>query len=299
MIRKLRNLYRRLIPVRQIRVGEWLLESTPNHPLKLYQQLYPFYDRFLPILCNRLQGTVVDIGANIGDTTLAILNANRSLHIVSVEPDDVFYSILSRNISSSGMRDQVSTVKSFLSSTKKHLKVLKTPTSSTGHAQEVAEDQATASVQTFVELVDSLSLKDIELVKIDTDGFDADILNSFSEYIRNTNAVKLPFVFFEMQTYLQNMGFADSGRDERRASYLSAIAELLKTGYEKFLMFDNFGAPVLMHTDISVIDQLDRYITLSQVRQNHIPMFFCDILMIPKGMDSVVLESLDAMRLSS
>jgi FkbM family methyltransferase len=68
--------------------------------LPLYQPRHPRYDRFLPLLALHLSPdeTVVDVGANVGDTLAAMADRNARLRYVCIEADEVFFGWLRRNI---------------------------------------------------------------------------------------------------------------------------------------------------------------------------------------------------------
>src|SRR5574340_220037 len=52
-----------------------------DHLLPDYQQSHKLYDRFLPHLVNYIEpkATVIDVGANCGDTLAAMYESNKSL----------------------------------------------------------------------------------------------------------------------------------------------------------------------------------------------------------------------------
>jgi FkbM family methyltransferase len=261
-----------------VRVGKWRLNSTLNHPLTKSQATHPFYDKFLPILCSQLAGTAIDIGANIGDSTAAILDSNSEMRILAVEPDDAFFSILKMNCDQIDVSRRVTLVKAFIAKCDQHFKVLKNSSGSTGHIEQVSAKEAAAPTLTYAQLLKNVIFQDISIVKSDTDGFDSDVLTSMADYIEQTPD-HLPIIFFEMQTYLEERGFGDSDRPSRQQSYLDAISRLFQLGYNEFILFDNFGVPVVRHRDIQIINQLEEYLSVSQLSGKRIPANFFDVVL--------------------
>ena len=81
--------------------GKYEIEIPPNYGLPNIQKNNKLYDRFLPILAKYLSSEklIIDIGANIGDTTIARLQ-NCDNPIICIEPSNIFFPYLERNIKS-------------------------------------------------------------------------------------------------------------------------------------------------------------------------------------------------------
>jgi FkbM family methyltransferase len=83
----------------------------PEHRLPYFQAVFPSYDRyFLPIL-NALSATqpvlLVDVGANVGDTAIAAIQAGGDLQVVAVEGNPYFVGYLRHNAAPFADRVQV------------------------------------------------------------------------------------------------------------------------------------------------------------------------------------------------
>ena len=78
------------------------IELPATHLLPQYQSKHPKYDRFLPHLVQYVDqsDTIVDIGANVGDTLAALVERNPSASYICIEPDDLFYRFLEKNVRS-------------------------------------------------------------------------------------------------------------------------------------------------------------------------------------------------------
>ena len=71
----------------------------PGHLLPSYEAQHPLYDRFLPTLASHLpEGSwAIDVGANCGDTLIAMGQAHAGLNFLCVEPDMGFQAYLTQN----------------------------------------------------------------------------------------------------------------------------------------------------------------------------------------------------------
>ena len=65
----------------------------PEHLLTLYNYIYPKYDTFLPELVSNIDKnmSVIDIGANVGDTLVRLIASNSKLNYYSIEADEYFF----------------------------------------------------------------------------------------------------------------------------------------------------------------------------------------------------------------
>lgn len=294
-LRSLRRYKKGLLPSRQVRIGRYTIVTTPNHPLPEYLRRFPLYDQFIPRLCRSLQGTVIDIGANIGDTMAAILDSNPELQMICVEPDDQFFTILQRNRAAIDQHHRVRTFKAFVTRDGGNFTIVKNERHSTGHLQQVSQADAAAGSVTFGQLLAEFDVASPALVKSDTDGFDAPILASIAEHAQGHAACR-PILFFEMQTYLQDQGFADPGRSARQADYLKAIEQLRDLGYRHFAALDNFGTPMLHSSDFNALHALQDYIQCSQLQNRHSPIFFLDVVLCQDQHLPVVSDTLASLQ---
>lgn len=267
-------------PDRNYFFGKYKIVLQNNHVLAKYQESFPLYDRFLPILCADFDGLIIDIGANIGDTSVAIFSKNSQSFIVGVEPDAGFFDDCMSNIKLNGLSDRFLGIRKFVSTKIGSYSFEKSETSSTGSI-------STASVQTggihtisFSQLIDLIPTNKrvkFDILKIDTDGFDWDILDSFIQYSTNSN-IKPRFIFFEMQTYLNNLGVQDSHRNQIIENYKLSIERLQTLGYNNFYLFDNFGTPIKTTQSVLEIFVLNDYIKRSQIHNSHSTIYYLDIL---------------------
>ncbi|MFT5251363.1 MAG: FkbM family methyltransferase [Flavobacteriales bacterium] len=260
--------------------GDYKIILKGNHVLDKYQHSFPLYDRFLPLLCSSFDGLIIDIGANIGDTTIAIFSKNSKSFILGVEPDAVFYKECISNILLNGLTNRFLGVNKFVSTNEGNFCLEKSSTMSTGSISSKNKQSGKKNTISFSELMNLIPIEKtikFDVLKIDTDGFDWDILNSFVQYV-NDFRIKPRFVFFEMQTYSNNIGVFDENRRQIAEEYTASIKSLKHIGYNNFCLIDNFGTPIKITQSIEEIFQLNDYITRSQVHNLHSTIYYLDIL---------------------
>ena len=90
---KLKKSVRLLFNIDQkIKLGSFKIILPPDHNLSLYNKLYPEYDKFISTIVKKLSKntSVLDIGANVGDTIYRLIQSNNKLHYYCIEADDFF-----------------------------------------------------------------------------------------------------------------------------------------------------------------------------------------------------------------
>ncbi|KQS94330.1 FkbM family methyltransferase [Chryseobacterium sp. Leaf394] len=260
-------------------VGKYKLVLKDNHMLEKYQAQYPLYDRFLPYFCGFFDGLIVDIGANIGDTSVAIFSQNDNCFIVGVEPDAEFFKECLESISLNNLSSRFLGVQKFISTRKGAFVIEKDKTSSTGSIN-ISATEVQDNTISFKDLLNEIP-KDLaekfDVLKIDTDGYDWDVINTFSELGKASEYLPR-FVFFEMQTFLNNDSGKTLQRTEMNNNYLEALSKLKDLGYTQFSLFDNFGTFVKTTDSIEEIKTLNEYLIRSQVLNRHSTIFYFDVL---------------------
>jgi FkbM family methyltransferase len=274
--------------------GDLKIILKGNHMLDQYQKSFPLYDRFLPVLCSSFDGLIIDVGANIGDTSIAVFSKNNNSFIVGVEPDDIFFSECEENIKLNNLKDRFLGVKKFVTTNKGKYTIEKSNTLSTGSISNNSNEIGEINSISFSELMNLIPLEKkikFDILKIDTDGFDWDVINSFLEYV-NYLKKKPRFVFFEMQTYLNNIGVHDINRELIIDKYKLSIEGLFENGYNNFCLLDNFGTPIKITPSIKDIFEIDDYVKRSQIYNSHSTIYYLDILAFPNEELGFVNESL-------
>ena len=208
------------------RVGNIHLWLPPEHLLPIYKQKNRLYDSFLPVLANRLpvRSTVIDVGANIGDSCKSMYISNSSLNFLCVEPDPKFFKYLKFNTR------KVPKQNLFLH------KLLVTESGGSfklvgkgGTKSMQVTNQSSIKTATLDSLCSEISVgSQIGLIKSDVDGFDFDVLLSG----RSVISEKQPLVFAEFF-------FIDGGS---LGKYLNLVNFLISAKYTRAFIFRNTGA---------------------------------------------------------
>jgi FkbM family methyltransferase len=248
----------------------------------MYQRSSPKYDRFLPHLVKFLKSgeTVIDVGANVGDSLAAMAENNSAVNYICIEPDDTFFHFLTRNISriKSAISDlKVYPVKSLVG--KNVLNAVLEGKDGTKHA--VINKNGTIQSRTLSEiLVDLPSISNIRILKSDVDGFDYDVLDSSLDVMRDHR----PMIFFECQYDC----------DYQKIGYEKMLSILEEEGYCDWIVFDNYGECVARTSDIKIVVQLIEYVWAQNIGNAYRTIYYYDILSVQnkdKGLIDRVLAS--------
>jgi len=229
-----------------------------SHPLMFINRFYPLYDLFIGDLAKIIPSDqyVIDVGANVGDSILRMFSKNPSLTYFGFEPVSQFFDLAKINLSAANK----------INSKKINLNKISVGTSNvssfsisngTARKSDSPNGNSQVSLDDFTLNLDSRC----GLIKVDTDGFDWDVLKSGHNLISND----LPFLFFEAQV--------DS--DAHYQSYLEQIHFLFQLGY-CFSIFDNLGNFICHCKDyLSVLNFL-KLLKMAPVYPFKIPYFdFC------------------------
>lgn len=207
-----------------------------SHRLPDYTRNDPAYGENLLRLAELLAGPeplqVLDVGANIGDSTLLILHRVNA-RVLAVEPDEVFLPFLRHNVEGN---DRVVVEPSLLlaSGTSEGLRSVRVG----GTAAFVQDDSGGATVPMVG--VDELrerhpDFSGIRLVKSDTDGYDVSLVPALAR----TWPDRMPVLFFEYDERLTRA----AGFDPRQV-----WDDLAGLGYTDVAVWDNGGHPLARTT---------------------------------------------------
>jgi FkbM family methyltransferase len=218
-----------------------------NHRLPEFQIMNPKYDKFLPVICQQIQTdeVIIDIGANVGDTLASIVEKNSKPTFLCIEGNDEFFSYLEINIKR--IKKKIKDIKIFAS---KHLvgkninNVLLKRKEGTARAIIGNGNLKTKTLDEI--LIDFNDHKNIKLIKIDTDGFDYDVLDSSMETIERYK----PILFFECYYEFE---FQKEG-------YKNSIKNLISKGYKEWIIFDNYGEIISKTNSLEKIIDYIEYI---------------------------------------
>lgn len=269
-----RGFARWINPDVRVRIGRQKLWMRYSHPLPFLLRNHPHYDTLLPRLGRALAApegrplTMIDVGANIGDTAALMLDET-AVRLLAIEPDDDYYRLLRRNAANwpgvtcvqTALADRVD-----------------------GGTPTLARVEGTAHVVTpGGTTLDALlafypEFADVELLKIDTDGCDAKVLRGARALLASAQ----PVVFFELApAYYRRMG---------ETSLWAPFALLAEFGYASFSLYDNEGRLRLIADPAAQAD-IEAALTLAETRG-----YYYDVLAFPATRARLAEEFLAAER---
>ncbi len=248
-------------------IGKYEIEIPPNFALPMYQNNNKLYDRFLPVLAKKLtcnKSIIIDVGANIGDTAIAVLQHCNN-PIICIEPSDVFFPYLEKNLKKLTLNDfnRVTTFKKLVgtglfSGNIRH--------SVNGTASvNIADSSVSTTYNTHTaldELIEDSS--NILLLKVDTDGFDFDVIKSAEKILSDSE----PILFWENQISEE---FQNKGFDE-------LYSLLTIKGYKYIYLFDNFGNLMLEGSDFETLRNINSYVYSMEKHGCTRTFYYTDIL---------------------
>lgn len=282
--------------LRSYKVGQFSITLPPEHMLDVYQKIYRNYDKKLPAIARLLESkyglmTVIDIGANIGDTAVGLRDACNAA-LICIEGNQKFLPLLEENTSK--LPGVVRIVPKFMGpeSTQNLGRVV--TVNGTAHIEREARSdqvkwqQEDFSITTYKELILSNSdLPDVRLVKTDTDGFDFKILIGSINQIASSH----PVLFFEFDP-----SFSPTS-DKYEA--LNAIEALVSSGYVYFIVFDNFGNYLIKFSENASEKFQDLFCFLEQSRNCGGGVVYLDVCCFAEKDKDIFIRLVDSERANS
>ncbi|MBR5407639.1 MAG: FkbM family methyltransferase [Lachnospiraceae bacterium] len=198
-----------------------------DYPLVRFKKEHFMYDEFLPVLVSnaKADGVIIDIGANIGDTCVA-LSKHRNMKFVCVEPSYYFYEMLVNNTDELRTEKRIAYEKAFVSNKSgNYVAELKNGTGIM--RQDAAGAESENKTLDMIINDNEIDYNELFLIKIDTDGYDGSVLLSGKDVLKRGSAI----LFWENQidTY------------EQYSDYKDAYDLLSYSGYTTYFVFDNRG----------------------------------------------------------
>ncbi len=237
---------------RVILVGGYPITMPGNNTLLNTYAAFPDFNSILGRLAKAMYAkypnmTIVDIGANVGDT-IAIFNSQVKAPIIGIEGDTTTFSFLRKNVV---QFNNVSIVNTFLGDKKEELQV----DLEKGGWNTTIIPSATGQKKLELTTLDDVLSKDtfsgniIKVLKLDIEGFDTIVLRGSYNTIKKDK----PVLFFEYN------------RDNMEAIQedgLSTIFSFTDHGYNKIAFFDHRSRLLLVTSlrNRSEITNLHNYV---------------------------------------
>jgi FkbM family methyltransferase len=228
-------------------VGEYILRAPAEHVLPKVRKTHPYFSENLARVVKHLNGyikdlTVLDIGANIGDSVALIRSETKDVAMICIEGDDDYYQYLIENTK---QFDKIELIKCFLGEHDEKISAKLI----TGDGSLRINNNPGSPIQIYK--LDSLILRyqnisKAKMIKIDTDGYDLKIIRGGLNFIKTA----VPVIFFEYDSVY----FNDVGEDG-----LKCLKLLFEMGYHKVIFYDNYGR-MLAVTSLDASDTIESLI---------------------------------------
>lgn len=247
--------------IRKYKIGKYIIKISPSISLPNNQKKYKLYDRFLPVLASKLpkEGVIIDVGANIGDTAIAILQ-NCKNQIYCIEPSAYFFKLLEKNLQKLPIIEQ------------NRVKTIQKLVGTGCLSGSLERNGATASIKinsnetksTHDQLDKLVENSNVLLLKVDTDGFDFDVIKSAKTIL----SVSEPILFWENEI---TEDFQYKGFEE--------LYDLLKEKKYKYIyIFDNFGNLLVEETNFETLKNINAYLYSIKKHNCTRTFYYTDIL---------------------
>lgn len=168
-------------------------------------------EKIVSLARERTDGICLDIGANLGFMTMALLNAGELVY--AYEPQPAIYDLLDKN--TKGWDGTCWIWNKALGSRNETAKMPRIRYGSKGNygGAGIGHRSELGTIDVDVETLDSQELENVKFIKIDVEGFEAEVLRGGFETIKRDK----PIMYIE------------DDRDDKRASLYKILGEL---GYE-------------------------------------------------------------------
>jgi len=231
-------------PLIDLNIGNQTIKVPLSHQLKSNIEAFPDYNFNLPRIIKYLNDkthnvSVIDIGANIGDTVAFIKNYS-DVPILCIDGEEEYIKILKSN---TAKYNNVSVCHSLVGNETKESNLNIVLERGTAFVETGGK---TTMIRTLENILEGFpDFKQSKVLKVDTDGFDTLILRGCSNYLKSVK----PVLFLEFDPYLITKNNDDP---------FDFITYLKTCGYFYFIFYMNNGDYLLSCTieQRDIIDQL-------------------------------------------
>ena len=216
-------------PLVEYRAGRFTMKLPLSHELPFHQEMHEHYG-FNIVRIAAQAGLeypdlkFIDIGANVGDTVLAVRNS-LACPILAIEGDPRFFSILRHNCAQ--VKD-VAVHRALVGEKDQKIAGRLSPGKGSAHILNTPGPGAMDTVTLETVLTAHPGFRDSKILKIDTDGFELKIIRGARPWIERAQ----PIIFFEFDPACMRRQ-----NDDPRAIFV----ELKAMGYGALLVYYNTG----------------------------------------------------------
>jgi FkbM family methyltransferase len=233
--------------LKEVQVGAYKLLADEKHPIEQYVNTHKFYSRNLPRIAKLMerkypQFSIVDVGANIGDTIALLRTAGVNQLVYAIEGDPLYFEIMKLNL------PQFTNAEVFMALLGEENKTEQLYIDKSEGTGKVVASGNKVQIEKLDDIANKYQFKDIKLLKTDTDGFDLKIIRGSVEIMKTQQ----PVLFFEYDAVFL---------EEQYENGLDIFVQLKSLGYHQALFYDNYGKLLLSLTidNTATIRQLYSY----------------------------------------
>ena len=169
---------------------------------------------------------VLDIGANIGyDTVLFADKVGNEGKVIAIEPDPINFEILKKNIKENKLKDVVA-VQAAVGSENKKMEIYESKENYGDHRMWGNGPSVSVFCRKLDDLLKELDYQKIDFIKIDVQGFEAEVIEGGKEMIEKNK----PIIFFEYWPW----GIKNAG------SEIKEMMEFFRKIYKKIFWVDEY-----------------------------------------------------------
>jgi FkbM family methyltransferase len=264
------SLYRRLRKARPkfADIGSFRLRLSDDSQLLNYKNAFHLYDTALGKIASVLGDKypdlhAIDIGSNVGDTA-ALIRESGAIPVLCVEGDPAVRDILSENIALLGPGIEIEHSFVGADGLAVDLEIGRDVGSNACLVGAVDAGGKTKLRSLRAILADHPRFARSKLLKIDTEGFDFEIIKQSIDFASEAR----PVIFFEYDPQFH---------PEEAGAGLETVQALKSAGYSDFIYYDNFGN-FLLHCgagDNTILADLDSY--LASNRRHGTAVYYFDV----------------------
>jgi FkbM family methyltransferase len=234
-----------------VTVGKYSILMPGNNPLVSLYKYQPHTNREIGILAKMIlskypDASMIDIGANVGDT-IAVVHTITEIPVIAVEGDPFSFSFLKKNAL---QFNSVSLFNQYLGEKKKTLRVSVDKDGWNNTLLPDSEGEKILDLKTLDDLLEEQKLftPHIKLLKTDTEGFDTIILRGSKKLISSNR----PVIFFEYNG--ENMNII-------RENGYETLINLKTFGYLNVHIYDCINNLIMVTSldNKDILQQLDQY----------------------------------------
>lgn len=189
-----------------------------DHIQKLIFNSRNFYElTTLEFLKNKYQtfGTVLEIGANIGNHMLYYCSHMEAKAVHCFEPNQFNYNILQKNVELNNLSNRVYLYKKAAGETygKGIEKNFSQANTGMNRVERIPDESKSGDDVIEIVSIDSFQFSQVDFIKIDVEGFEMDVLKGARQTLQSSNAVLLIEVFKNnkagVDEFMQSVGYTE------------------------------------------------------------------------------------------